>query len=646
MFPARFLASWLLVSALAGATEYHVTTTGSDSQPGTLAQPWRTIQKAASTAIAGDTVNVHAGTYAERVAFTSRSGTAAQQIVFRRDPGDAAAVLVTQAGVTPPNGTSAIITITDCSHLVLRDLEIADYKTSGTNAQQKAKLPVGIYIHGAGDGIKLRNCKVHDIWQSCSTLNDFGANGFGIAVYGDAAQPIDHLVIDGCEVYNLRTGASESVTLNGNVTNFTVTGNSVHDCNNIGIDFIGFEGGNATPALDQARNGICSGNTVTRIDSKFNPAYGGNFTTGGNNGTRSAPGLYVDGGRDIILERNHVSDCNYALSAGSENTGKVASGITVRNNLFHHCHVGGIVIGGSDTSNGGLSTSSFTNNTLYGNDTTGQGGGQFAIQHYVTSTIIQRNLMETTASFAQFVLKDNSTGGFADGAIDWNLYRATPAASVEFIWQTTAGAFATWQSAARDPHSTFITGSTGLAVTAPVVGTPGSGFALTATSPARNAGDSSAFPFTPASGEKDWAGKSRVAGGRVDIGADEYMDALQIWRDQWFSLPDGGPQVGASDDPDGDGAPNLIEYSQGMNPLFSDRASLPSLAVAGNTLTFRYRKAASEATYTVEQSTTLGGWITVSQTEQNDGAGLYWRSVPVSGNRLFLRLRVTSAQAW
>ncbi len=34
--------------------------------PGTLAQPWLTIQKAADTLVAGDTVKILPGTYAEK----------------------------------------------------------------------------------------------------------------------------------------------------------------------------------------------------------------------------------------------------------------------------------------------------------------------------------------------------------------------------------------------------------------------------------------------------------------------------------------------------------------------------------------------------------------------------------------------------
>ncbi|RJP54416.1 MAG: DUF1565 domain-containing protein, partial [Anaerolineaceae bacterium] len=53
---------------------FYVSTSGNDSNPGTQAQPWRTIQKAANTVTAGSTVFVQAGNYAERVSVI-RSGS-------------------------------------------------------------------------------------------------------------------------------------------------------------------------------------------------------------------------------------------------------------------------------------------------------------------------------------------------------------------------------------------------------------------------------------------------------------------------------------------------------------------------------------------------------------------------------------------
>ncbi|RPJ27640.1 MAG: DUF1565 domain-containing protein, partial [Planctomycetaceae bacterium] len=78
---AAFLVHPRVASA---ATQYYVSTSGSDSNAGTSDRPWRTIQKAANTMVAGDTVTVRAGDYPERVQ-VSRSGASGAQITFQAE---------------------------------------------------------------------------------------------------------------------------------------------------------------------------------------------------------------------------------------------------------------------------------------------------------------------------------------------------------------------------------------------------------------------------------------------------------------------------------------------------------------------------------------------------------------------------------
>jgi parallel beta-helix repeat protein len=61
---------------------YSVSTSGNDSYPGTSDQPWRTIQKAASSVGPGSTVIVLPGDYPERVQVT-RSGASGAPITFK-----------------------------------------------------------------------------------------------------------------------------------------------------------------------------------------------------------------------------------------------------------------------------------------------------------------------------------------------------------------------------------------------------------------------------------------------------------------------------------------------------------------------------------------------------------------------------------
>jgi hypothetical protein len=58
---------------------------------------------------------------------------------------------------------------------------------------------------------------------------------------------------------------------------------------NIGIDAAGGYAANTDPALNYARNGVISGNTLYNIESKRGPL-----------GGHGAIGIYVDGGRNVV----------------------------------------------------------------------------------------------------------------------------------------------------------------------------------------------------------------------------------------------------------------------------------------------------------------------------------------------------------
>ena len=69
-------AAFVLAPGRAQATEYFVAPTGSDTNAGTMASPFATIQKGHDVAVAGDTVWLRAGTYKNtRQIKLSRSGT-------------------------------------------------------------------------------------------------------------------------------------------------------------------------------------------------------------------------------------------------------------------------------------------------------------------------------------------------------------------------------------------------------------------------------------------------------------------------------------------------------------------------------------------------------------------------------------------
>lgn len=78
------------------ATDIYVSKSGNDNNPGTEAQPYKTITKAANVAVAGDVVIISEGTYEELLA-PARSGTAGNPIIFKGKSGDKVIITAMQA---------------------------------------------------------------------------------------------------------------------------------------------------------------------------------------------------------------------------------------------------------------------------------------------------------------------------------------------------------------------------------------------------------------------------------------------------------------------------------------------------------------------------------------------------------------------
>lgn len=636
----------IVCSAAWGADRYVQPTSGSDGNPGTLALPWRTFQFAASNAGAGDIVYLRGGTYAERVT-VNVSGSVGAPIEFRAYAGEIP--VVDQTGVTPPNGDSALLLISGRSNLVFRGLTFQNFRTTSA-----AKTPLGIWLNGACQNVTITGCTIHHIEQNNTTLNNFNANAHGLLVYGDSTTPMRNIVIDGNELHSLRLGASEALTVNGNVDGFSVTGNWVHDCNNIGIDIVGYEQACPDPAQDRARNGLVARNLVERIDSAFNPAYGGNLTTGG--GAQAAAGIYVDGGTLTVIERNRVHHSNFGFEVASENAGGRADFIIVRNNLAHHNHGAGLILGGYDHDRGETKNCQFLNNTFFLNDTAGGGAGQITLQFYVSNNIFKNNLLWAQPATKLQVAHVTQFDGGATSAqkqlgpgnvFDYQLYFCASGSATNMAFSLTAGGgayqvfstLAAWRTAiGGEANTTFA--NPAFVTPNPPDGAVADDFRIGAASPASGSGEPSP-PFVPAAGEKDYFGQSRVANGRVDRGAHEYLTSPQQWLDANFGTPEA---VGASAwtaDPDGDGASNLLEFSQGLNPLKADAAGLPAATLSGANVRFAYRKAGSGISYVVQISGNLQSWTATGAAEQTDGSGLYWRDLPLGGAPIFLRLQVT-----
>ncbi len=288
--------------------------------------------------------------------------------------------------------------------------------------------------------------------------------------------------------------------MNGNVTNFRITRNVVHDNNNIGIDVIGFERTAPDPAVDQARDGVVSGNLVYNITSRGNPAY---------RNDESSDGIYVDGGTRILIEQNVMHDVDFGIELASEHKDRATSYITARNNLIYHCHTAGVSIGGYAPERGHTDHSTVVNNTLYDNDTSGTGSGEFQMQWNMSDDIFENNIVYAGPHCLIAVNKSQVEKNKQPVTSDHNLYYCSSGAKAS----TWAGASATVtgfdkyvESTGNDGHSRFLDPH--------FVDAAAHDFHLQSDSPALAAGATDGVP----AGELDLDGSPRVKSGNIDIG--------------------------------------------------------------------------------------------------------------------------------
>ena len=490
---------------------FYVAPTGSDSNPGTSAAPWLTIQHAASTVPAGSTVYVAAGTYNESINVTV-SGTSSAPITFTGESG----AIVSGTGLTPStsqtqglwNIGSATPAGVDVSNITIQGFTIENYTTSNANA-----CPAGIWISGASNGIQILNNTITNI----TTTSEKEGNAFGISAYGTETTAINGLVISGNTVYGLKTGNSETVNVDGNVTNFTITNNTIHDNDNIGIDAIGGEGVGPSGS-DYARYGEISGNTVYNISAIDNAGEGNQY---------DADGIYCDTCAYVVIERNLVHNCDLNIEVASEHSGKYSQYVTVRDNVVYNANSVGISIGGYASNVGGSQYVAIVNNTLFDDDTQNTGSGELQVQYHATNNVFENNLVYATS---QGLFINNYTNSEANPVTaDYNLYYSSvSSSSAQFIWDgASENGFSSYQSTTgQESHSQyanplFLSSTTlnlQVQASSPAIN---AGSTLSSLICSNTTGETGDYWGCPLVGTLDFLGNPREPGSNIDIGAYE-----------------------------------------------------------------------------------------------------------------------------
>jgi hypothetical protein len=480
---------------------YYVSTSGSDTNAGTLSAPWRHINYAASKANPGDTVQVMGGTYNEIVTIPNSGNATAGYITFMSYPGQTAIVDGTGLSVGSSGQTGLFSLEGTHSYIIIQGFEIRNFQSS-----KKGAVPVGIDFEGAGSNIEFLNNHIHNIVQTLTSCNS--ANALGVAVYGtQAPTSISNLTFWGNEVDHNTTGCSENVSFDGNVQYFVEANNQVHDGDNIGLDNIGFEGVSPTSSYDQARDGWVFQNTIYNISSTTNPVYHNQV---------GADGYYCDGCTRIIVERNLIHDSDLSEMA-SEHSGHVSSYVMFRNNVIYNSLYVGLSIGGYSKNVGGTDHCVIANNTLWNDGIHGSSGlGEFQIQYYATNNSVYNNILDGYTLTSKYLVYDFTSSEPSPAVLDYNDYYNNIGASGSlWDWQgkSITGYSTYLSSSGQDAHSSFADPQfVNQSSTPPNLD-------ILSTSPAVNSGTNLGVNTV---GVLDYAGHARVNGsGQINRGAYE-----------------------------------------------------------------------------------------------------------------------------
>jgi uncharacterized repeat protein (TIGR01451 family) len=354
---------------------YYVALTGSDSNTGDETHPWRTIQLAADTLVAGDTVYIKAGTYQEQVE-AQNSGSPGSYITYAANPGDT--VTIDGSGIALPSWETGLFVVEDVNYIKVSGLRIVNAGPNDNNA--------GIYVDNAH----------HIVIENNYTYNTVSS---GIGVWNAS-----NVIIDGNEVrLACNDGEQEVITVSGTDT-FEVKNNHVHDGGP------GTNGGEGITIKGGATNGLVFGNHVHDITS----------------GERTC--IYIDAWGEqatsnIRVYQNTLHNCAAGISLASEDGGDVQD-IWIYNNVIYNSQTNGLEIGDWGeplVTVHPVKRVTFINNTVYGNGATGWGAG-FCNFNSDAQDIVVRNNIFSQNKTAQII--NESTASLT---VDHNLIDGTQA---------------------------------------------------------------------------------------------------------------------------------------------------------------------------------------------------------------------------
>ena len=325
---------------------------GNDASAGTIDQPWKTLKKAAATAIAGDLVLIRGGTYAEQLAPVNNcKPDIKNQVLPSNIPAETLPIIFAAFPNEKPvlNGSGVSL----------------------TKVLQNARFNGLVHVNGCHDiwvvGLTVQNSADMGLYSYNSNRIKFIDNStYNTKTSGIGVWYSRNVLVDGNEVNLANTGGvQENISVGESAQYFEVRYNHVH------------HGGNSSEGIDikdGSSNGTVHHNHIHDISSVC---------------------LYLDAwdqvSENIEFHSNVIHDCSpyNGISLSAEQGGTIRN-IKVYNNLIYRVKQNGVHIGAGY--HHPAENIFVYNNTFYENGYTSTGfGASIVIYNSKAKNVVIRN---------------------------------------------------------------------------------------------------------------------------------------------------------------------------------------------------------------------------------------------------------------
>lgn len=300
---------------IAFSKEWVVSATGSDSNAGTAAAPFKTIARGLKEVGPGEVLKIRAGTYAENLLLDGKDGRADAKITIQGEG---------KPKLTGGAGTGALIQFKR-QHWVVDGLDVDVMKQSRWGAS----------FDGSVDGSVLANSELHNSVASA-----------GVNVHTNATGA----TIENNKIHDFRRVADDShgIVVQTTTRNTVIRNNDIYDVSGDSVQCLGPEGYNSNAPADgvliennrlyavagrSQENGVDI-KTCWNVTIRNNRMNGFRTAPAGQGAKGDAVVIHLSA-KNVLVEGNDIFDAGKGIALGGNRFGPMPAGVVIRRNTIH-----------------------------------------------------------------------------------------------------------------------------------------------------------------------------------------------------------------------------------------------------------------------------------------------------------------------